>query len=202
MQRKTKQASIVQTDPSNTGSVTVSITQHIRAGKEREFEQWLQGVGAAAASFSGHQGLTVLSPAKAQRDYTYIFRFDSYAHLQDWERSPKKEQWVAQLETLTERPSDKQVATGLEYWFHLPNTAAMLPPPRRKMVAVTILGIYPLSLLVLPLVNALKLPLPSLVVRLLGSSIMVMLMTYAIMPLLTRLFARWLFPSRNASDKQ
>jgi antibiotic biosynthesis monooxygenase (ABM) superfamily enzyme len=191
------QTDVTPVDARHTGPVTVAITQHLKAGKERAFEQWLQDVGQAAGHFPGHQGLTVLSPSKAERRYTYLFRFDSYAHLQAWEHSPQKAQWVAQLGDLLEAAPDKQIVTGLEYWFQLPNDAATVPPPRYKMVLVTILAIYPLSLVVTTLLKPLTRALPFLLGSLLVSTVLVLTMTYALMPVMARLFARWLFHKRT-----
>jgi len=68
------------------------------------------------------------------------------------------------------------------------------PPQQAKMAAVTLLGIYPLILLasrtLAPALDWLPLLLRELVV----AAVLVVLMTYAVMPLLTRLLERWLLP--------
>ncbi len=194
----TKQAALgtTQTDAASTGPVTVAVTQHIAAGKEHEFEFWLQGVGRAAVQFPGHQGLTVLSPTGAGRTYTYIFRFDNFAHLQAWERSAEKDRWVAQLHNLVEAPARKQIVTGLEYWFRLPGKATVKLPPRYKMAIVTVLAIYPLTTLLGWLVSPGSLEVSRLAKGLVVTVLAVGLMTYVIMPRMTRLFARWLFKGR------
>ena len=61
------------------------------------------------------------------------------------------------------------------------------------MVAVTLLAIYPLiTLAQLTLVPLLE-GWPMLLRTLASSAVLVCLMTYAAMPLMTRLFARWLY---------
>ena len=70
----------------DTHAVTVCISVKAKQGHEKELEGWLEGVGRAASQFAGHQGLTVLRPSgSAAADYVYIFRFDTYAHLKQWE---------------------------------------------------------------------------------------------------------------------
>lgn len=178
-----------------TNAVTVCISVKARPGREKDLERWLEGVGQAASQFNGHQGLTVLRPSgTASADYVYIFRFDTYDHLKQWEDSEVRRQWVEQLQDLTTGAARKQILTGLEYWFTLPGTAITSPPPRYKMVIVTVLAIYPLSTLLPPLLGPFLGFLPPLVRSLLVSVLLVLLMTYAVMPLMTRLFARWLFP--------
>jgi antibiotic biosynthesis monooxygenase (ABM) superfamily enzyme len=62
------------------------------------------------------------------------------------------------------------------------------------LALVMVLGLYPLLILVVPTLRSLLHGLPELVAALLSALIMVSLMTYAVMPVLTRLLAPWLFP--------
>lgn len=180
----------------DTHAVTVCISVKARPGYEKDLESWLEGVGHTASQFAGHQGLTVLRPSgTASADYVYIFRFDTYAHLKQWEDSPERRLWVERLQKLIQGEARKQVLTGLEYWFTLPWAPTMPPPPRYKMVIVTLLVIYPLSTFLPPLLIPFLGFLPPLVRGLPVSLLLVLLMTYAIMPAMTRLLAPWLFPS-------
>jgi uncharacterized protein len=180
----------------DTNAVTVCISVKVKQGYETDLEGWLEGVGRAASQFAGHQGLTALRPsASAAADYVYIFRFDTYTHLKHWEDSEERRLWVERLQHLTEGEARKQVRTGLEYWFTLPGTATTPPPPRYKMVIITLLAIYPLSTVLSLLLTSFLGFLPPLVRGLPVSVMLVLLMTYAVMPIMTRLFARWLFPS-------
>ena len=85
-------------------------------------------------------------------------------------------------------------ATGLEACFVLPDQAATPPPPRRKMALVTWLAVYPLITgifwLLGPVLIQLPLPLRTLVL----TAIMVPAMFLVVMPAMTRLFRRWLYP--------
>ena len=79
-------------------AVTVCISVKARPGHEKDLERWLEGVGRAASQFAGHQGLTVLQPSgNGSADYVYIFRFDTYTHLKQWEDSSERRLWVEQL---------------------------------------------------------------------------------------------------------
>jgi antibiotic biosynthesis monooxygenase (ABM) superfamily enzyme len=178
------------------GPVTVCISVKVKRGREQDFETWVEGVGHTASQFAGHQGLNILRPSgRTAPDYVYIFRFDTYTHLKAWEDSEVRRDWVERLAALTEGEARKQVITGLEYWFTLPNAATTPPPPRYKMVIVTVLAIYPLSTILPPALGPFLAFLPTLLRGLLISTLLVLLMTYIVMPLLTRLFARWLFPT-------
>lgn len=180
------------------GPVTVVICRKIRPGKEAEFEDWLHGVCQEALRFPGHMGVNVIRPSEAgSREYVLIFRFDSYAHLAGWESSEVRAAWLARVEPLTEGAARRQVLTGMEHWFTLPGAPRALPPPRHKMAMVTWLAIFPLVFVIGPAINDIAAVAPALVRTMLTAAILVTLMTYVVMPLMTRLFARWLFAGRT-----
>jgi uncharacterized protein len=188
-------APMAPADDQSSGSVTVCVRWKVKSGKEREFQDWLSGVGRAAAQFPGHQGLTVLRPSgPGSAEYVYIFRFDTYPHLRRWEESAERQDWVARARELTDGQSRKQVVTGLEYWFALPELPAGPPPTRAKMAIVTLLAIYPLSLALPALLAPVLTPVPALLRSLIISVLLILLMTYVVMPRVTRFFARWLYP--------
>ena len=92
------------------------------------------------------------------------------------------------------RPARGALEALATKWFTPP--AGCPQPPRYKMVLVTLLAVYPLISLVqlalVPLLGGWPLALRTLAT----SALLVCLMTYAAMPLATRLFARWLYGVR------
>lgn len=181
-----------------TEPVTVCIARRVKPGREDEFEQWLQGIILAATQFEGHQGVNILRPSsRASREYVYIFRFDTYQHLKAWEESDVCQQWLARSKGLVEGEAKKHVTTGLEYWFTLPDNPKVAPPPRYKMAIITFLAIYPLSIIIMSLIGPWLVSLPFFARGLIVAVLLVGLMTYAIMPFMTRLFVRWLYPEMD-----
>ena len=173
--------------------VTVVVSRTAKPGREKDYEAFLQGVTAASRRFPGHLGANVLHAA-GSRDYTIVFRFDTVAHLQAWEESEERAAWLAKVDDLCELESrhvDK--LTGMETWFQLPGRTVK-PPPKHKMAVVSWVAAFPIvqvmSTLVVPRLDFLP-PLGRGVVM---SVTMVLLMTYVVMPRLTKLLARWLYP--------
>ncbi len=106
------------------------------------------------------------------------------------------------MEPLQEGPAHRHVVVGLERWFVLPSIRDASPPPRYKMVAITWLAIYPLITAVFfffgdPL-QRLPLGFRTLVV----TAIIVPAMLYLVLPLMTPLFARWLYPSESRETEE
>lgn len=176
------------------GPVTVVVRHRVRPGREADFERLLRGITSEMSRFEGHQGYNVVRPADSGRpEYVVFFRFDTFANLHRWEESEARHRWLGQLEPLATHAPARERHTGLEVWFTPP--AGCGKPPRWKMLVVTLLSIYPLILVVqfsvVPLIDHWPLVLRTLVT----SALLVCLMTYAVMPAMTRLFSPWLYGS-------
>jgi uncharacterized protein len=181
-----------------TGPVTTTVTRQVKPGHEPLYEQFLEGIIAAASRFPGHLDAEVFRPQTAAAGpYRIVYRFDSLAHLHAWLDSPEHAAWLERAEPHVIGPLRRQVLTGLEGWFTLPSQPGTPPPPRYKMALVTWATIFPLITLVVvataPLVGSLPL-----VLRLaVTTGVTVPLMTWVVMPRVTRLLHRWLYPDRR-----
>ena len=182
--------------------VTAVASRRVKRGREREFEEWVSGILAAANGFPGYLGSEVLRPGDAPGDdeYRIVFRFDRKSNLRAWEESEERHRWLREAEPLIHEER-VHVLTGLETWFTLPWKAGEPSPPRYKMAIVTWLAVFPLITVILVLFGPLFGPLlgllPMLLRTLVLTAVMVSLMTYVIMPRLTRLFSFWLYPDRD-----
>jgi antibiotic biosynthesis monooxygenase (ABM) superfamily enzyme len=178
----------------------VLYSRRVKPGREADFETWARGIVAAARQFPGHLGASVLD-APGSRDYHILFSFADPKSLRAWLDSAERRRWLAQVGELLEADRGLQQLTGLETWFRLPgaNVPTMKPPPRWKMWLVSVVAVYPLVLafqaLVVPRMVRLPLPLRALVFPL----VLLTLMTFVVMPVVTRLLRRWLGP-RQAEE--
>jgi uncharacterized protein len=180
------------------GPVTTTVTRRIKPGHEAAYEAFLAGISGAARAFPGYLGIEVFRPAGGPGgEYRTVYRFDSAAHLQAWVDSPERAAWLARAEPHVAGPMRTQVLTGLESWFTLPTQPGAPPPPRYKMALVTWATIFPLITLVVVATAPLLGSLP-LVARLaVTTGVTVPLMTWVVMPRVTRLLGRWLYPDRR-----
>ena len=178
--------------------VTTTVTRRIKAGHEAAYEAFLAGISGAARAFPGHLGVEVLRPTPGaggeDREYRTIYRFDSAAHLKAWLDSPQRAAWLERAEPHVAGPMRTQVLVGLEGWFTLPSQPGVPPPPPYKMALVTWATIFPLITGVVVATAPLLGSLP-LVARLaVTTAVTVPLMTWLVMPRVTRLLHRWLYP--------
>ncbi|HEY3491143.1 MAG TPA: antibiotic biosynthesis monooxygenase [Candidatus Deferrimicrobiaceae bacterium] len=173
-----------------TGPLTVIVTWRVRAGCEKEFEAWRREIGAAALGFQGHMGIDVFRPAGSGGEYVVVFRFDTYDHLRAWQESDVRRDLLKKAEPFREKEPTYHQQSGLEYWF-VP-AGGTESPPRWKMVIVTVLGVWPLSILVPWLLNPLIANFAFVLKALLIAVGIVILLTWVVMPVLVRILRPWL----------
>jgi uncharacterized protein len=177
--------------------VTTVISQKVRPGREEGFEVWARGIAAAAQQFAGHQGVTILRPQDhTHPEYVIILQFDTYKHLRQWLDSDIRQDWIERAHPLVEKPQTVQVLTGLETWFTLPHKPMQRPPARYKMAILTAFSVFTLVNLYGWLLSGLLASLPPLIRSLITIVLVVLSLTYVVMPRLTKLFRTWLFSEK------
>ncbi len=184
--------------PGDDPPVTAVASRRVKPGREWEFEEWISGIRAAANKFPGYLGSEVLRPSGSKDgEYLIIFRFDHASNLHAWENSEERRRWLDKSRPLLHEKEKVHVLTGLETWFTLPFKAGEPAPPRYKMAAVTWLAVFPVVTVIFSLFGQWLNMLPIVLRTLLFTVVMVTLMTYVIMPRMTRLFSFWLYPDRD-----
>lgn len=184
--------------------VTVLIRRRAKAGRELEYEAWLQRLQAEARSFPGYLGVTTQRPAPSgPREYVSAVRFDSLASLQAFEASELRARYLRDVVPLVEADAVWEQLTGLEFWFSAPAGTVVPQPSRPRMALVMIAVVFTLVLVIGTAVNAVfaalpfKTPYP---LRLLVTiAIEVVLMTWWVMPWITRRLAPWIYPRQKIS---
>ena len=179
--------------------IHIAITRRVRAGCEAEFQQALREFFQTSFAQGGVLGASMLMqlPGSDTREFGILRTFASEAERDTFYESPMFKAWMEKAATMTEGEPVYRQLHGLEAWFRSPHS----PPPRWKMAAVTLLGVYPISLLLAwtvgQAIHSWPLPARSLVIAM----CMVALLTWVVMPLMTRLLHSWLQPQSQAQGK-
>ncbi|MFN6465676.1 MAG: antibiotic biosynthesis monooxygenase [Nostoc sp. DedVER02] len=173
--------------------VTVVISQLVKSGCESDYEIWLKDITSVARTYLGHLGTNVIRPQLGVRnEYVIIFRFDNYENLKVWMTSRDREYWLIQAQSLVESDPYVQQICGLEAWFSIPGQP-LKTPPRYKTALLTWAAVFILinilSTFLVPLLRGL----PPLIISLIVTILMVALLTYVVMPRVSRLFRWWLY---------
>lgn len=172
--------------------LTVVVHRTIKPGREPEFEAAMRQFVHFALGFPGHRGIHVIRPGTATGAYTVVDRFADADSRHAFTSSPEYGQWMQRLGELTQGAPDIQELSGLEGWFSRPG-APLQTPPRYKMALATFIGVC----LVIAFLNLVLSPfignwpyLPNLLVF---NACVVTLLTWVVMPVLTRIMRGWLF---------
>jgi antibiotic biosynthesis monooxygenase (ABM) superfamily enzyme len=199
------------------GPVTVVVTRFAKRDKIREFEEWMDDIIHEAMRFEGHMGVNVIRPSDLSNpEYIIIFRFNTFENLARWENSEARREWIAKSKEVAEGEPLIEKQTGLEIWFtprsrsdgssikgdnktasSSTSTAPIAPPPPRYKMAIVITAvIFILVSILLPQIRQITTGLHIHLSTFVGVALMVLLMTYVIMPFLTRLLRPWLSRKR------
>jgi uncharacterized protein len=183
-------------------AVTVVITRRVKAGREADYEAWLKRLQYGAHTAPGYLGVTTQRPASGSpSEYISAVRFASLADLRQFERSDLHRRALAEVAPLVEGDAVWQHLSGLEFWFTPPPGTVVPQPSRERMVLLLIGVVFCMVLAISTLVSAVTawlpwtLPFPLLL--LITIALEVPLLTYVVMPRLTRRLAHWIYPNTS-----
>lgn len=169
--------------------IHVAITRRVLPGREAEFQAALRDFFQESFTDPAVLGATLLVPlpGSPSREFGILRTFADESERDAFYASPRFRAWEARARLLTEGEPEYRNLHGLEAWFRAPAA-----PPRWKMALVTFTGVYPLTSLLPAFFNRLLAPLHPLLVNVATTGLVVILLTWVIMPQLTRLFRPWL----------
>lgn len=192
------------------GPVTVSITRRVAPEDELLMRAWADAGTQMASHFPGFLGSGWVRPARQSTDWHMLYRFDSRESLAVWQDSNERNRWLTAGTNLVE---DTRIEhrTGIEGWFDEPEERAvddmlsdsaepLTPPPappRWKQMCIIWLAFFPTSLALAYLFGGFTKDWSPVFRVLLTTLVATPLMTYVILPRVTKLFQPWLTRTRT-----
>jgi antibiotic biosynthesis monooxygenase (ABM) superfamily enzyme len=187
-------------DMSDSEPVTVVVSRRVKAGREAAYEAWLERLIRDASAMGGYLGAKVERPRAGEPSvYTSVFRFDGVDTLRAFETSDLRRRALAEVSDLVEADAIWSRLTGLELWFSPPPGTVVPQPTRWRMAIVMIVVVYGLVLSIGQVVATLLASAPAPARLLVTIVIEVFLMTYVLMPRLTRWLAKWIYPRKEVT---
>jgi uncharacterized protein len=179
--------------------ITVVRIHYVKAGCEPQFEAELKKHMAEFTAIPANLGITIFRPGKYHDGvYRIVYKFASKAELDTWHASPTYLSWLASEQQLTIAPPRTEVLSGLETWFTLPGQQNVLAPPSKaRQALVTFICALPVSILISILTGPFLDTEPFLVQKTVFIALLVIILTWAVMPLATRIFFRYLYPGET-----
>ncbi len=176
----------------------VVLSRKIRPEREGEFKTWIEGFNHELERLPGHLGSQVIPPVEGgNAEWVFVYTFERPQQLRAWLDSDVRKDWLKRLEPLVLSQSPMRVISGLEQLFGLLPPDVAPPPPVWKVAVSVFTGLFPLTLVNQLWLGPLLRDLPLVLRGLLSAAIMVISMTWVVMPLVTRMLKPWLYPTNR-----
>ncbi len=172
--------------------IHVAITRRIKPGCEQEFQTALKEFFARSLAESGVHGAAMIvpPPGSSSTEYGIIRSFANAAERDAFYASPMYLDWKKRVAPLADGEPEARELHGLEAFFRGKNSA---PPPRWKMGIATYLGVVPVIMTLALTLGRLIRSWNFVLYNLVFNACVVVLLTWVVMPLITRALQGWLY---------
>jgi uncharacterized protein len=188
--------------------ITVSIRREVDPERITEATVWVQTGVNLATKYPGFLGSGWVRAGEDSQIWHMLYRFANEESLVAWEKSGEREWWLSMGEGFIRSERSKR-RTGIEGWFDEPTTgtvtlpsaaggtttvAVVAAPPRWKQAVSIWLGFFPLNLAFTYAMS----PVPGwdalpIWLRVLATTVVLTpIMTYWVLPFVTRSLRSWL----------
>jgi len=180
--------------------VTVVVSHPVTPEHEQQFLDWQRQVTAAERKFPGFRGSQLFRPVPGvQEDWTAVYRFASEADLNRWLESPERAELLVQ-EELFKSFHLETVANSFGSWFSFGGDAEIaVSTPAWKSALSVLVGLYPTVVLLTLAISKLWPDAQLWASLLLGNVLSVSLLTWVVMPTVTRALRFWLVAAPTRS---
>src|SRR5277367_2129760 len=175
------------------GPVTVAVMRTVKEGQESAFEEALHAFVERSLSQTGQMGVHIIRPARGSlsRQYGIVRKFSSHETLVAYRESAEYRSRVQIAEAMTEGPVKVEELNGLESWF-TPQGSLLRPLPKWKMAMITFGCVYTITAILTWTIVPPMRGWPFLVRNAAYNVMVVSSLTWGAMPIMTRVFYRWL----------
>lgn len=187
------------TQPAGDAPVTRIVRRRVTPGHEEQYTAGVRDMFAAMKKHGGFVGGELIPPETPGGTYQMVSHFESEAALAEWDASTARAVALDALRPHAEDEPAYRRLTGLEAWFEGPVVPASTRPPRLRMAIVTWLGIWPTASLFIWFVSPVlaQWGVPFLLITGFNTLMITVVMTYLVMPNLTKLMRGFLNPKQH-----
>ena len=121
-------------------------------------------------------------------NHVIVLQFDPRPHLVTWMQKESRKDWIERVKPLIREPDSIKVLIDLEPWFQLPGQPTHTAPKHYKQAILVWIGVVGIYLMLSPHTSALLASWLCILSVLVHMGITVALLTYWVMPSLTRYF--------------
>lgn len=191
----------IKADKPNQGGVTEVIITQVDAKKADAYKKWLAKIHLAESKFPGFRGMYVQSPGnKVENHWITLLEFDTIEHLDQWLASDARKEILKELDPMITSLESHRIISPFAGWFRSIAKVGEIPPVWKQTLLV-LLVLFPIVMLEFKFLNPLTKSLNISAATFLGNAISVTLISWPMMPIVIRLFKRWLTPDIRTRSK-
>jgi uncharacterized protein len=185
---------------SDAAMVTVVVSHPVDPADTDAFLAWQGRVTDAERRFAGFRGSELYRPVPGVQDeWTALYRYDSDEHASAWLESPERQRLLREGDRFKEFQLHR-ISSPFGSWFARPDgDEEEAGPPNWKTGLSVLVALYPTVVLLTLALSELWPDGPLWVTLLVGNICSVSLLTWLVMPLVTRVLRFWLVPGSQLS---
>lgn len=177
-----------------TEPATLMVSNLVQPDKIPAFEQWLKNLHQLMRQQPEFISVDIIRHLQREKpEYISLIKFRTAEALESWNRSPELTQELEALKPLVIRKSLRKEAIGLEQWFDSANVIGNRVPPYWKRLVLSVSAVFPLLYLIQTLLPPQITELPKPVAMLIGVIILSSVLTWPVMPYLSKWLKPWLY---------
>lgn len=174
-------------------SVTLAVTDHVPMEAKARYEALVEELHRLFEAQKGFLSVdTVRHSRPHQVEYTVLSRWSDVAAVTQWRENPAIREKLTQIEAITGGPAQHVQAIGLGMWVDHAEGSAPHLPPAWKRTAMSAAAVYPMLMLLMALSSPIIGGLPQFLQVLIIVIVLSALLTWPIMPWLSKMLRPWL----------
>jgi antibiotic biosynthesis monooxygenase (ABM) superfamily enzyme len=187
--------------------VTIVVSHPVNPADQGAFLAWQDRVTDAERQFPGFRGAELYRPVPGVQDeWTALYRYDSEEHACGWLESDERQRLLREGERFKEFELHR-ISSPFGSWFAPPSSQGgkggeggeQAGPPNWKTGLSVLVALYPTVVLLTLAISEIWPGGPLWATLLVGNICSVSLLTWVVMPVVTRALRFWLVPDRQIS---
>jgi hypothetical protein len=176
-------------------AVTVVVAHAVDPAHEAAFLAWQERLTDIKRTFPGFRSSELFHPVPGVQDqWTIMYRFDTDAHVTAWLNSPERQKLLDESEQFQDFTL-RRMTSPFGSWFAPSGGSGGGSAPAQWKTAISVLvGLYPTVVLLTICISHLWKSAALWESILLGNIVSVTLLTWVVMPVITRALGFWLVP--------
>ncbi len=174
-------------------TVTLAVTDHVPMASRNRYEKLVEELHQLFETQDGFLSVdTVRHKRPHQVEYTILSRWSDELAATHWRKNDIIRKKLSEIESITGGPAQHVQAVGLGMWIDHAEGMAPNLPPAWKRVAMSVVAVYPMLMLLMALSAPIVGGLPQFLQVLTIVIVLSALLTWPIMPWLSKILRPWL----------